>query len=293
MYRGKRYRGTCVDQKTGESVTVKKDALKYEDFVKEQIKKLRAQNNVQKLVQNYRDELAGGTKINLADAFDASLEKPRKKMPGKDLQQFKRSVWCDFYSYMDENYPSVCSMSNVQRKHAEEYISYIRKNGRFGKVVSYNRKGAMRTKRNLKGKLSAKTINTFQQILSEVFQLLSHDAGIVENPFSAIPMLKKESETREAFTEAELKKIRENFDDFTRPLFTIAISTALREGDICTLKWNEIDFQKGVVMRQKMRKTGNTVEIPMMPQLRAFLIDIQEASKTREEDELYCPHLKA
>ena len=45
-----------------------------------------------------------------------------------------------------------------------------------------------------------------------------------------------------AFTSEELKRIYDNLDDFTRPLFMMAVWTGFREGDICTLKWNEVDL---------------------------------------------------
>ena len=123
--------------------------------------------------------------------------------------------------------------------------------------------------------------HTYQQALTEVFQLLARDAGIVENPFSSIPRLKKDAETREAFSEEELAIIRDNLDDFTRPLFTIAIATALREGDICTLKWSEIDFKRDLIIK-RMRKTGNMVEIPIMPPLRGYLSQLQTDSAEAE-----------
>ena len=47
--------------------------------------------------------------------------------------------------------------------------------------------------------------------------------------------------------------------------------TALREGDICTLKWENIDFQDNVI-RRRMNKTGNLVEIPIMNDLREYLL---------------------
>lgn len=49
------------------------------------------------------------------------------------------------------------------------------------------------------------------------------------------------------------------------------MATALREGDICTLKWSEIDFENRVIRRSKMRKTGKGVDIPIMPQLYQYL----------------------
>ena len=56
--------------------------------------------------------------------------------------------------------------------------------------------------------------------------------------------------------------------------FTIAIATTLREGDICTLKWSEIDFKLDLIVK-RMRKTDNMVEIPIMPPLRFFLLLLQ------------------
>ncbi len=133
----------------------------------------------------------------------------------------------------------------------------------------------------LQTELSSQTINTYQQVLTEVFQLLARDAGIAENPFSSIPRLKKDAETREAFSEEELGVIRDNLDDFTQPLFTIAIATALREGDICTLKWSEVDFKQDLIIK-RMRKTGNMVEIPIMPPLRLYLFQLHTDSAESE-----------
>lgn len=131
--------------------------------------------------------------------------------------------------------------------------------------------------------MSAKTVNTYQQVLSEVFQLLARDAGIVENPFASIPMLAKDAENREAFTEEELIRIKDNMDDFSGPLFTIAIATALREGDICTLKWSDIDFQRDIIIK-RMRKTGHIVEIPILSPFKAYLEQLRMKSELASED---------
>jgi integrase len=62
-------------------------------------------------------------------------------------------------------------------------------------------------------------------------------------------------------------------------LFTIAIATALREGDICTLKWSEIDFRRDLIIK-RMRKTDNIVEIPIMPPLRDYLLQHNNISES-------------
>jgi len=79
-----------------------------------------------------------------------------------------------------------------------------------------------------------------------------------------------EPATREAFTQDEIILIRDNLDDFTRPLFTLAMMTALREGDICLLRWSDIDFSENVI-RRRMNKTGHVVEIPIDNDLRGYL----------------------
>ena len=276
---GHRFRGVC------EGCTTKRAAEEFEKRLKEHVKAASSETNVKHLVEHFRNVLSGGTDILLKDAYEKSLEKPKKRTPSPELIKTKRSYWNDFIAFIGENYPEIEKLSEVQPLHAESYIQYLRQHGRFNKVVSYAGKTITKTRTYLlRSALSSKTINTYQQVLGEVFQLLARDAGIIDNPFAAIPMLKKDAETREAFTEEELAVIRDNLDDFTKPLFTIAIATALREGDICTLKWSEINFGKEIITRQ-MRKTGGIVEIPIMPPLKDYLLHLKE--ETCNSDSAY------
>lgn len=273
---GKRYRGVC------EGCTTKREAEEYEKNLRRHVQEAAAKKDVKQLIEHFREELTGSKDILLADAYERSLEKPKKRIPSEKLISAKRSYWMDFVAFLNEHYSEVQKLSEVRPFHAEAYIQHIRQNGRFNKTVTYS--GSVITKERsyqLKSELSPQTINTYQRVLTEVFQLLSRDAGIVENPFSSIPRLKKDAETREAFSEEELANIRDNLDDFTRPLFTIAIATALREGDICTLKWSEIDFKRDLIIK-RMRKTDNMVEIPIMPPLRIFLLQLRTESPEAE-----------
>lgn len=279
MQSGKRYYGVC------EGCRTEREANAYEKELREKAKLLAKQKNVKSLVINFRDELTGGEAITIQEAYLCSLKKPKRRMPSPALIHQKQAYWNDFSAFMEKNFPDVATLANVRREHAESYIHYLGEHGRFNKHVEYVRKGITATAYVLKGKLSQKTINTYLMTLSEVFQLLEHDAGIIENPFSGIPKMPKESETREAFTKEELKLIAENLDAFTRPLFTIAIATALREGDICTLLWSEVDFKNSMILRQRMRKTGHPVEIPIMPELMDYLHELKATSEKRPEDE--------
>ena len=273
---GKRYRGVC------EGCITKREAEEFEKNLRKYVQEAAAKKDVKQLIEHFREELTGSKDILLTEAYERSLEKPKTRMPSEKQVRSKRSYWLDFVAFLQDRYPDLQKLSAVRPLHAEAYIQYLRKNGRFNKTVSY--KGTVITQERsyqLQTELSSQTINTYQQVLTEVFQLLARDAGIAENPFSSIPRLKKNAETREAFSEEELGVIRDNLDDFTQPLFTIAIATALREGDICTLKWSEIDFKRDLIIKQ-MRKTGNMVEIPIMPPLRLYLLQLHTDSAESE-----------
>ena len=79
-----------------------------------------------------------------------------------------------------------------------------------------------------------------------------------------------------------MKLIRDNLNDFTKPLFIIAIATALREGDICMLKWSEINFETNLITRQ-MNKTGGIVEIPILPPLKTYLLELKQLADAEEK----------
>ncbi len=274
---GKRHRGVC------EGCTTKRQAEEYEKVLKTKAKEVASQKNVRALVENFRDVLTGGSAIALAEAYELSLQKPKKRQPSESLINAKRAYWQDFVAFMGKAFPEIENLADITVAHAEAYIQNLRQNGRFNKLVSYTGKTIKaRREYQLRDSLSAKTINTYQQSIAEVFQLLGRDAGIIENPFTAIPKLEKDAESREAFTVEELTIIRNQLDSFTRPLFTIAIATALREGDICTLQWRDVNFAKETIIK-KMRKTGQVVEIPMLPPLKAYLLELKSQSDNSDD----------
>ena len=264
---GKCYRGTCLDA-NGQPTRIERIALAYEKAQRETVRNLRSIKSTKALVENYREELTGSKAIPLREAYVRSLRKPRKRTPGAARQALKAAHWQDFLAYMEDNYPEVAHLAAVARHHAENYVASLTTYGKY--VV--RKAGERRVARPLSGATITDHITT----VTEVFSLLAEDAGIVGNPFANIPKPSLQAETRQPFTFDELKTIKENLDDFTRPLFTIAIATALREGDICTLKWSEIDLENMVIRRGKMRKTQVGVDIPIMPPLADYLEELKE-----------------
>ena len=267
----KRYKGTC------EGCTTRRQAEAFERALKDKTKQASGLKSVKALYETFREDLTGGKKIYLDDAFELSLKKPRKRIPAEKKMGLKRGVWRDFLAFMHAEHPDILYLSDVGKTHAEEYIALLRGSGKYDKAVSYSRSGkGKRTEQTVAYRargiesLSPRTINFYQVTCAEVFNLLKEDAGLQANPFASILKMDVKDETRDAFTPEELKLIYDNLDNFTRPLFMMAVWTGLREGDICTLKWNEVDLIHHLITR-KTRKTGAIVQIPISDQLYSLL----------------------
>lgn len=267
MKNGKLYLGVC------EGCYDKDAAEVFERNIRTTANDLAAQKSVKALVENFRDELAGGNKIKLEDAFAAAEGKPRRYSSSPNHQSVKASQFSDFVRFMKKKYPDIIYINQVQKRHSEAYIQQLRTNGRFYKKISSlsnGKNGQTGHYINKNAKLSSSTVNRFHKTLREVFSLLMEEAGLLSNPFASVPMMDEEQETREAFSEQELEAVITKSPPFIRAIFIVGFFTALREGDIATLRWSDVLFEHGVI-RRKLLKTGNIVEIPLMPPLANFL----------------------
>ncbi len=274
MIQGKRYFGTC------EGCKCRRDAESFERTMREKALQGAGLKSVKALYETFRDDLTGGEKISLEEAFDLAEQKPRSRVPSEKHASTKRTIWGDFLAFMHGEHPEIENLIDVTDAHAQEYIALLQKTGRYDKSITYSRgmgKNAKTiTRLKAEGALSARSLQLYQMVCAEVFSLLAKDAGLQDNPFASVRRAKSDAETREAFTPEELKTIYDNLDDFTRPLFMMAVWTGLREGDICTLKWSEVDLGRRLIVR-KTRKTGAKVKIPISNQLYAFIVSVPHA----------------
>ena len=288
---GKRYHRAC------KGCTTKRDAERFEreqyrilSGVAAEVAKI---ETTDALFEARRREITGNDAVLLVDAFEKAMRKPRKKSMSPKQQTSKQSAFADFIAFMAGNYPDVTDAAAVTKKHAEEYIGYIQRNGRYLVRNTYTRGGktieratrkiitsdesGVSTATEASTIPSGRTLKFFLTTCAEIFELLKEETGISRNPFSGIKIPGLNPEAREAFSDEELKLIYANLDDFTRPLFITAVFTGLREGDICTLRWENIDLV-GMILRHKQRKTGNFVEIPIAEELFQLMLSRRTAS---------------
>ena len=123
--------------------------------------------------------------------------------------------------------------------------------------------------------MSPKTYNNILIFLRSSFEALKEDGGIPKNPFTGIPTREEDTVFRKPFNAEELTAIIEaaKNDSFIYPIIITGICTAMRRGDCCRLEKAAIDLPNRFI-RVKTSKTGELVQIPMLPLLQKALEEI-------------------
>lgn len=277
MINAKRFYGKCKQCSTAE------EAREFEAVLKKKVREMRTITNEQALLIQYRRELTGAKDISLDEAFERAMQKPTfSPIRTEHVKKVKQKIWLDFVAFVKEKFPQIRYINEITGEHAEAYAGYLQSNGRFlqdiymqkrsGKLVKYQRKPG-------DNKISASNFNRRMDECNWVFRKLQKDLGGQQSPFStsSIQRMKIGESHRRAFTVEELKTIFDNLEKapFVKPLIIVSFYTALRRGDICNLKWREINLADGVICRT-MSKTQKSVEIPILPPLMNFLIEQQQ-----------------
>lgn len=101
---------------------------------------------------------------------------------------------------------------------------------------------------------SYSTVRGIFLTLSQLFDQANKDDVIEVNPMAKVnaPHRKKDAEKaeRDIYTAAQLQTIRDALEHESlkwRTYFSIMMDTGARKGEICALKWDNVDFVKGTV----------------------------------------------
>ena len=298
---GVNYSGVCPgcgirpDMSPKELAALRRKAMQHETAERERAEReaterrnaeqeIRKNKSVVALIENYKYELTGGHPIRLAEAFPLAAAKPAKRKAKSSYANLRETYWNDFVQFMAATYPDVDSLANVRRAHCESYINYLEENGRFVKTVSYSAPGKGKKQKEVSYetslKISAKTIKEIAGVCKWVFSKLDEDAGIFHNPWEKVILPVENPVGREVFTPQELRLIWDGIqqDPFCYVLFVVAANSGMTEGDICTLEWADIDWASEYIRRSR-RKTGSDIDLPLLPELAAYLYSVPRVGK--------------
>jgi len=220
-----------------------KAMAKLEDLV-QQSKSRRAEELVQTL-----HEIRTGARVatvTIEQMHERWIRIPRRRgQLSAAYGQAAETVFARFRAFLAEQHPDVHEMGQVTHAMAVAFM-----------VAEENRR------------VSGRTRNATLSLLKGAFRHLRREGGFIENPFDGIVTKDEETIHRKPFTAEELKAIVEaaQGDDLCQPLITTGICTAMRRGDVCLLKWSDVDLAKRAIS-VKTAKTGERVWIPIFPML--------------------------
>ncbi len=212
-----------------------------EQFVEEARTKRDSARLVEKLYEIKTGESIRSVK--LADVADEWAKIERRREPNERYAAQCQSTLRRFAEFIRQEDSKADEMAHVTRTLGRAFMDAEKKRG-----------------------VTAKTWNDTLKLLRATFKYLL-PAGAI-NPFSNTPTRETETVFRKPFSPEELKLIVDaaHDDDFTRPLIVTGICTAMRRGDCCLLKGDDVDLSRRFIT-VKTAKTGQTVSIPIFPML--------------------------
>lgn len=210
----------------------------------------RGTKSAEALVQELH-EIKFGAKIDdfpVADLVKAweAMPKKRRTVNARYAEDVKATIR-RFIEFVATNHPEAVDAGQVDRRIAREFMESEEKRG-----------------------LADKTWNDSLKRVRATFRFLQSDYGLWRNPFDGLRMREENHLHRKPLTGEQIAKLLEvaAADEFCRPLIVCGLSTAMRLGDCCTLRWTDVDLTPPTPsVTVKTSKTGETVCIPIYDRL--------------------------
>ena len=135
----------------------------------------------------------------------------------------------------------------------------------YQKLLTGGRVDRLEAQNQPKG-LSAKTVRNLNQIISSAMQLAIDQRLISRNPTDGCALPRVEHQEMKTLTAEQLTAFFiEAKNSGVYEMYYIELATGLRRGELLGLKWEDVDFQNGVIyiQRQIGRIDGEVREAPL------------------------------
>jgi integrase len=189
--------------------------------------------------------------LRIGEAWAAFLASPNRPDSGEETLYQYKCQWSAFSDWMKEKHADAPALRDVTKEIAEDYAASL--NG---------------------GRLSPNTYNKHLNLLTLVFRVLKHKAKLTSNHWEDIQRKRITTQSRRELTVDELKTVCRDATGELRPLLALGIYSGLRLGDCATLRWGEVDLQRGIIRRipnKTARRNPKPVIVPIHPVLRDML----------------------
>ncbi|OQA92042.1 MAG: Tyrosine recombinase XerC [Elusimicrobia bacterium ADurb.Bin231] len=153
----------------------------------------------------------------------------------------KRSYSHDKYNYSAHLLPAF----------GELYLNHITP----GLIEEY------KIERTAKG-ISPAKVNRELALLKHIYTKAIEWGKATDNPVKKVKMFRENNQRVRFLEKDEIKKLMDSSEDFLKPIIAVALNTGMRQGEIISLKWPDIDLIRGVILVRNP-KNGHPRYIPM------------------------------
>jgi len=107
---------------------------------------------------------------------------------------------------------------------------------------------------------------------------------IEENPFKAVKLLKENNKRLRYLEKEEITRLLSMCSKRLHPIVVIALNTGMRKGEILGLKWQDMDFNRGIICLYNT-KNGEKREIPINEMVKTALL---RTLKHQDSSYIFC-----
>ena len=168
----------------------------------------------------------------------------------------------------------------------------------YKKLLNKGRVERKESKEQPKG-LSAKTVRNINQVISSAMEFAKSQKLIRNNPTDGCSLPKAEHKEMQTLSAEQLSAFfTEAKESGVYEFYYIALATGLRRGELLGLKWQDIDFENGIlhIHRQVSRIDGEVVEAPLKTKnsyrnvaIGADAVEILKAQKEKMQSDYVFP----
>lgn len=135
------------------------------------------------------------------------------------------------------------------------------------------------------------TVNRELSKLRRMLNIAQREGWIAQNPFTNGECLissADEVERQRILTREEEDRLLANCAEHLRPIVICAIDTGMRRGEIFSLRWRDVDFERGTILvrafnTKAMRERG----VPMPFRLKAVMLALAEQTKRSDASRVF------
>jgi integrase len=260
---GSRYRGSLGIKKDSEEIDGKSPSERAAAETRALMVQYEQNHSIEQIWEQTQKRLTGNKKVSAThSAMWGEFVAKGMSSAGERRKQSYSSHLSEFCEWLSAKHREINLASQITEDVAKEYITYI-----------YNELGAPATKND--------KLRTMKMIFSHL--------GLPSNPFIKIKPLTIHQVPRDIFTPEQINILFTRSEGAMKRLLITALATFQREEDCCLIEKSYIHLESNRIIFPFTRKTGQEINLPMLPLFR----EIVEAalSDTKNDSEYLFPDL--